>query len=118
MTPTYDELVEVGAMSLCLSDGAYWDASNYRETPSGETPDEMREGYRAASRDFIEALRGAMVPVGWETFSDPSYYDMWCVRPVGSRTFGEGFHLINGDEAKWLARHLSNLYALPTPEDK
>jgi hypothetical protein len=35
----------------------------------------------------------------WECFQDPSYYDMWCVRQVDKRTWGEGFHLINGDEA-------------------
>jgi len=43
----------------------------------------------------------------WECFSDPAYYDMWCVRQVGSRTFGEGFHLVNGDEAKMLCRFLN-----------
>ena len=42
----------------------------------------------------------------WETFSDASYYDMWCVRPVGERNFGHGFHLMNGDEAKGLCELL------------
>lgn len=43
----------------------------------------------------------------WECFSDPAYYDMWCVRQIGSRTFGEGFHLVNGDEAEMLCRFLN-----------
>ena len=38
----------------------------------------------------------------WECFSDPSYYDMWCVRQKGERRFGHGFHLVNGGEAKAL----------------
>lgn len=62
------------------------------------------------------ALRETLVPVGWECFRDPSYYDMWCVRPVGSRAFGEGFHLVNGDEAKALAELLGTLFALPEIE--
>jgi hypothetical protein len=32
-------------------------------------------------------------PDAWECFQDAAYYDMWCVRPLGCRTFGEGFHL-------------------------
>jgi hypothetical protein len=44
--------------------------------------------------------------VRWETFRDESYYDMWCVRPVGERRFGHSFHLINGDEAKGLCEFL------------
>lgn len=35
----------------------------------------------------------------WECFQDSSYYDMWCVRQVGDRTFGSGFHLMRGEEA-------------------
>lgn len=35
----------------------------------------------------------------WECFQDESYYDMWCVRRVHDRTFGDGFHLVNGGEA-------------------
>lgn len=46
-------------------------------------------------------------PPDWECFSDPAYYDMWCVRQIGSRTFGEGFHLVNGDEAEMLCRFLN-----------
>jgi len=38
----------------------------------------------------------------WEFFRDASYYDMFCVRPKGSKTFGVGFHLVNEDEASGL----------------
>lgn len=41
----------------------------------------------------------AVVAGPWECFRDASYYDMWCVRRVHERTFGSGFHLINGKEA-------------------
>jgi hypothetical protein len=36
---------------------------------------------------------------GWECFQDASYYDMYCVRIKGDRTFGNGYHLTNKDEA-------------------
>lgn len=45
----------------------------------------------------------------WETFSDPSYFDMWCVRRSDERVFGQGFHLVNGDEAKELCALLNRL---------
>lgn len=38
----------------------------------------------------------------WECFQDASYYDMWCVRRVHDRTFGQGFHLVQGEEAAGL----------------
>lgn len=47
-----------------------------------------------APADLVEADLGP-----WECFQDRSYYDMWCVRRVHDRTFGNGFHLVNGDEA-------------------
>lgn len=45
--------------------------------------------------------------MAWECFSDPAYYDMWCVREVGNRNFREGFHLVNGDEARGLVALLN-----------
>jgi len=45
----------------------------------------------------------------WETFRDPAYYEMHCVRQVGERRFGHGFHLVNGDEAQVLT-DLLNAY--------
>jgi len=44
----------------------------------------------------------------WEAFQDASYYNLWCVRLVGDRKFGQGFHLTKGDEAKALARLLEH----------
>ena len=46
--------------------------------------------------------------VQWECFSDAAYFDMWCVREVGERRFGHGFHLVNGDEAKGLCDLLNS----------
>lgn len=43
----------------------------------------------------------------WECFRDHSYFDMWCVRPKGIRDFGQGFHLMNGEEAKALCDALN-----------
>ena len=53
----------------------------------------------------------------WETFCDRSYYDMWCVRRVGERTFGQGFHVMSQGEAEALrdllnARHTATADAL------
>lgn len=45
----------------------------------------------------------------WEYFSDPCYYDMYAVRPVGERRWGYCFHLVNHDEAKGLAELLTKL---------
>ena len=38
----------------------------------------------------------------WETFRDRSYYDMWVVRMVGERTFGQGIHVMTQAEAEGL----------------
>lgn len=46
----------------------------------------------------------------WECFQDAGYYDMWCVRRVHDRTFGQGFHLVQGEEAAGL-RDLLNTRA-------
>ncbi len=46
--------------------------------------------------------------VEYETFRDPAYYDMWCVREVGSTDFGHGWHLVNGDEAQDLVDTLNH----------
>ena len=45
--------------------------------------------------------------LAWECFSDAAYYDMWCVRQVGERTFGQGFHLVTCEEAKALCDMLN-----------
>lgn len=28
----------------------------------------------------------------FEVFSDASYYDMWCLRPIGNKSFNETLH--------------------------
>ena len=40
---TLDQLVEVGARALAEYDGAKWEAADFNETPSGESPEEMRD---------------------------------------------------------------------------
>jgi hypothetical protein len=38
----------------------------------------------------------------WEVFLDESYYDMWCVRPVGDRDFEspQSFHFALKEDAE------------------
>lgn len=38
----------------------------------------------------------------WEMFNDPSYYDMWAVRPVGDKDFNSPrlFHFTMEDDAR------------------
>jgi hypothetical protein len=62
----------------------------------------------------LEPVKASPEVQAWEAFCDASYYYMWCVRPVGETTFGKGYHLINGDEAKDLAARLSTLPPLTT----
>lgn len=52
----------------------------------------------------------------WECFRDSAYYDMWCVREKTKRGFGEGYHLVNGDEATALCDRL-NTNDHPAAED-
>jgi hypothetical protein len=57
------------------------------------------------------------VTQGWETFCDGSYFDMWCVRRIGDRTFGQGFYVMSQGEAEALrslldTRHTSTAEAL------
>lgn len=34
----------------------------------------------------------------FEVFSDPAYFDMWCLRPIGNRSFDETIHFnMRGD---------------------
>lgn len=44
----------------------------------------------------------------WETFCDAAYYDLWCVRQVGQRKFGEGYHVQSEDEARHLCDTLND----------
>jgi len=47
----------------------------------------------------------------YETFRDSAYFDMWCVREVGQRDFGRGFHVSSEAEAIFLANHLITIAA-------
>lgn len=62
------------------------------------------------------ADRALAVKDEWECFSDVAYFDMWCVRRVGSREFGEGFHVVSKPEAEGLCSLLNALPAPPAPE--
>ena len=35
----------------------------------------------------------------YEVFSDPSYFDMWCLRPSGSKDFNLTMHFMNEKQA-------------------
>lgn len=35
----------------------------------------------------------------YEIFCDIGYYDLWCVRPLGERRFGHGFHFVQKEVA-------------------
>ena len=54
----------------------------------------------------------------WETFRDHSYFDLWCVRRVGARKFGQGFHLMNGIEGKALCDLLNTRTPPPSALDE
>ena len=49
----------------------------------------------------------------WEHFADKSYYDLWCVRRTGDRSFGSGFHVTSEAEAMQLAALLNKVAAEP-----
>lgn len=36
----------------------------------------------------------------WEIFQDHSYFDLWCLRPLGERQWGAGVHFLNKDGAE------------------
>lgn len=75
---------------------------------------ERRSNLAGEKADQILALLSAAPsPLGdpWETFCDRSYYDLWCVRRGGERTFGAGFHLTSAIEAIALAELLNSLTA-------
>lgn len=52
--------------------------------------------------------------IDWEIFLDPAYYDLWCVRRVGSTKFGDGFHVTSKAEAEGLLAELSHSSAPDT----
>ena len=57
----------------------------------------------------IEEAGFAIVPdIKWECFLDRSSWDMWCVRPIGEREYGNGFYMINQESAEGLKDFLNN----------
>ena len=68
----------------------------------------MQHIYRDAAQAALTAIMGEGDGLEqWECFCDAAYFDMWCVREVGERRFGHGFHLVNGEEARGLCDHLN-----------
>lgn len=54
---TDEQLIEAMARRLAKDDGANWEAAHFGETPSGETPEEMRDYYRGLATAAVAALR-------------------------------------------------------------
>lgn len=67
--------------------------------------------FEADTRQSAQAEAVEIVREAREAFCDTSYFEMWCVRPVGERTFGAGFHVINEASATELKAHLEALQA-------
>lgn len=57
--------------------------------------------------------------IKWEMFCDPSYYDMWAVRPIGDRDFNSDklFHFLNKVEAERLLNYLNGIADLMENKD-
>lgn len=54
------------------------------------------------TQSALDALSEKATQGEWEYFCDRCYFDMWCVRKVGERTFGAGFHVMTAEEARGL----------------
>jgi len=52
------ELVERVAKALCKLEGAKWDAEHFGETMTGNSPQEMQDGYREQACAAIAAIVG------------------------------------------------------------
>lgn len=59
-----DKAIEIVAQALCVSMDARWDAQNYQETPSGETPKEMREGFCHQAQAALSAYHAHLKAEG------------------------------------------------------
>lgn len=46
--------------------------------------------------------------IEFEIFSDPSYYDMWALRPVGVRDFNNTLHFNTMKDAQFAAQVIGN----------
>lgn len=79
-------------------------AQNARSFAEG--PEHTRCYTCLETADTLDAL---LADQTWEAFCDTSYFDMWCVRKVGDRTFGSGFHLVNKEGAEQLRDYLNGI---------
>jgi hypothetical protein len=70
---------------------------------------------RATPAQATATPEGDALPESWECFRDVGRFDMWCVRPIGSRKFGEGFHVARQDEAHHLRDYLNAPASPPAP---
>jgi hypothetical protein len=69
---TDEQLIEAMARRLAKDDGANWEAAHFGETPSGETPEEMRDYYRGLATaalakvdEVYHRIPKDQEPVGW-----------------------------------------------------
>jgi hypothetical protein len=53
------ELIEAVARALCKCEGASWGAASFLNTPAGESPEEMREGFRTSAQAALTAITDA-----------------------------------------------------------
>ena len=84
-TPMTDEqLIEAMARRLAKDDGANWEAAHFGETPSGETPEEMRDYYRGLATaalakvdEVYHRIPKDQEPDAWvkPNWQDPANYD-------------------------------------------
>lgn len=51
-------MIERAAKALAAYDLADWEAKTFLDTPGGEEPSDMRDGYMEKARAVIDSLRG------------------------------------------------------------
>lgn len=91
--PVSDDLVEAVATALCEADGADWYAHSFTTTPNGQTPEEMRSGYRDIARAIIPIVREECAKAAWQWLIEknfsPSYADA-VATAIRERSGGHG----------------------------
>ena len=63
--PAMTDAVEIVARAMAAATDARWDARTFSETPSGEEPDEMREGFRYQAQAALAAYHEWLEANGW-----------------------------------------------------
>ena len=58
-----------------------------------------------------------MKPVDFEVFNDPSYFDMWAVRPRGVRDFNNTLHFPSERDARFAAQVIGNWMGNKPPKE-